>query len=129
MARKTVPNLEPEPIDSAEELLPMTASQEEESAAAECVFNALEEDAGVRLDQFLVARIPDVSRVRVQQLIEEGKVLVNESTSKPSLKLKGTEQIEITGTVQAPPLKAFPEDIPLDIIFEDRELAVVNKPA
>ena len=91
--------------------------------------DATEEDAGTRLDQFLVARLPDVSRVRVQQLIDEGKVLVNERTSKSSLKLKGTEHIEITGRVQLEPLKAVAENIPLDVVFEDKDLAVVNKPA
>ena len=60
-----------------------------------------------------MARIPNVSRVRVQQLVEQGKVLVNERPAKASLKLKGNEQIEITGTVEAAPLKAFAEDIPL----------------
>ena len=64
----------------------------------------------MRLDHYLVARIPDVSRVRVQQLVEQGKVLVNERPSKASFKLKGSEQIEIIGTVEAAPLKAFAED-------------------
>jgi 23S rRNA pseudouridine1911/1915/1917 synthase len=91
--------------------------------------DATEDDAGTRLDQFLVAHLPDVSRVRVQQLIDEGKVLVNERTSKSSLKLRGTEHIEITGKVQPEPLKAIAEDIPLDVVFEDKDLAVVNKPA
>jgi 23S rRNA pseudouridine1911/1915/1917 synthase len=93
------------------------------------LFDAGEDDRGQRLDHFLVSRLPDVSRVRVQQLIEQGKVLVNQRTAQASLKLKGTEQIEITGEVAPPPLKAFPEEIPLDVVFEDRDLAVVNKPA
>ncbi|PSH03129.1 MAG: RluA family pseudouridine synthase [Acidobacteria bacterium] len=93
------------------------------------VFNASEEDAGLRLDHYLVARLPNVSRVRVQQLVEQGKVLVNARPAKASLKLKGTEQIEITGTVEAAPLKAVAEDIPLTVVFEDKDLAVVNKPA
>ena len=92
-------------------------------------FDAAEEDAGQRLDHFLVARLPEISRVRVQQLIEQGKVLVNERPAKASLKLKGSEVIEVTGKVEAPALKAIPENIPLDVVFEDRNLAVVNKPA
>jgi 23S rRNA pseudouridine1911/1915/1917 synthase len=92
-------------------------------------FDAAEEDAGQRLDHFLVARLPEISRVRVQQLIEQGKVLVNERPAKASLKLKGSEVIEVTGKVEAPALKAIPENIPLDVVFEDRSLAVVNKPA
>lgn len=92
-------------------------------------FAASPDDAGTRLDHFLVARIPDVSRARVQQLIDEGKVLVNDRPSKPSLKLKGTEQIEITGELQPPALRATPEDIPLDVVYEDKDIAVINKPA
>ena len=87
------------------------------------------EDAGRRLDQYLVANIPDVSRVRVQQLLEEGKILVNGAPAKSSMKLRGTEHIDIVGRAQPAPLKAIAEDIPLDIVFEDRDLAVVNKPA
>jgi 23S rRNA pseudouridine1911/1915/1917 synthase len=103
--------------------------EETEEAEYPSSIDATEEDAGTRLDQFLVAHLPDVSRVRVQQMIEEGKVLVNERTSKASLKLKGIEHIEITGPVQQEPLKAIAENIPLDVVFEDKDLAVVNKPA
>ena len=103
--------------------------EEAEQDDAPKVFHASEDDAGLRLDHYLVARIPNVSRVRVQQLIEQGKVLVNQRPAKASLKLKGSEQIEITGPVEAAPLKAFAEDIPLEVLFEDSALAVVNKPA
>lgn len=87
------------------------------------------EDAGVRLDQFLVLRLDDVSRARVQQLVEEGKIQVNGKSAKPSLRLKGTETISVLGPVELPPLKAFAEDIPLDVVYEDKDLAVINKPA
>jgi len=115
MKRKELLELEPEPS--------------EESAEYPSKIDANEEDAGMRLDQFLVSHLPDVSRVRVQQLIEENKILVNERSAKASLKLKGTEHIEITGQVQREPLKAIAEDIPLDVVFEDKDLAVINKPA
>jgi 23S rRNA pseudouridine1911/1915/1917 synthase len=85
--------------------------------------------AGQRLDQFLTARIPDISRARVQQLLAERKALVNSSPSKPSLRLRGGEQIIILGDPELPPLRAIAEDIPLDIIYEDDDLAVINKPA
>ena len=85
--------------------------------------------AGRRLDQWLVSRLPNVSRVRVQQLIEQGKILVNSLTPKPSLRLHGNDDVVITGRVQLPPLKAFAEDIPLDVVYEDNDLAVINKPA
>ncbi len=86
-------------------------------------------DSGTRLDQLLVGKLPDVSRARVQQLIEQGKILVNGRPGKPSLRLKGSEEILLTGPVALPPVKATPEDIPLEIIYEDADLAVINKPA
>src|SRR5271166_3527972 len=85
--------------------------------------------AGQRLDQFLTAQIPDVSRARVQQLLEEKLALVNGSAAKPSLRLKGGEQITVLGDPQPAPLRAIAEDIPLNIVYEDADLAVVNKPA
>ncbi len=87
------------------------------------------EDAAQRLDQYLAAQISLVSRARLQQLIERGEVLVNGAAAKASLRLKGDEQIVITGPPQAPPLRAIAQEIPLDIIYEDDDLAVVNKPA
>jgi 23S rRNA pseudouridine1911/1915/1917 synthase len=125
MARKVVTHPQPEPVEFEEIPADVPAAEEPD---APTVFNASEEDAGVRLDHYLVARIPDVSRVRVQHLVEQGKVLVNERPAKASLKLKGSELIEIIGTVEAAPLKAFAEDIPLTVVFEDKDLAVVNKP-
>jgi 23S rRNA pseudouridine1911/1915/1917 synthase len=87
------------------------------------------EDAGKRLDQFLAARIESTSRARVQEMIAEGKVLVNDALAKPSLKLRGGERINVLGEAQRAPLKAVAEEIPLDIVYEDDDLAVINKPA
>jgi 23S rRNA pseudouridine1911/1915/1917 synthase len=86
-------------------------------------------DAGRRLDQFLTGALGDVSRSRVQQLIAQEKVTVNGATAKASLRLEGNETIAVTGEVQLPPLKAEAEDIPLDVVYEDKEIAVINKPA
>ncbi|HWX53094.1 MAG TPA: RluA family pseudouridine synthase [Verrucomicrobiae bacterium] len=85
--------------------------------------------SGQRLDSWLVSQLPEISRVRVQQLIEQKKVTVNGSAPKPSLKLHGGEQVVVTGEVELAPLRAFAEDIPLDIVYEDQSMAVVNKPA
>lgn len=82
-----------------------------------------------RLDQFLASQLPDVSRARVQELISQEKVLIDEKPAKPSLKLRGGERIEIASEVQRPPLRAIPEDIALEIVYEDNDLAVVHKPA
>lgn len=87
------------------------------------------DDVGKRLDQFLVGHLPETSRARVQQLIAEQKVLVNDSAAKASQRLRGQERITVLGAEQAPPLRAIAEEIPLDIVFEDADLAVINKPA
>lgn len=87
------------------------------------------DDASTRLDHFLVAHLPDVSRARVQALIEDGKIHLNGKVSKASYKLRGGETIEILGDYQPPPLRAIPEDIPLDVVYEDEDLAIINKPA
>lgn len=87
------------------------------------------EDAGKRLDQFLAAQLPDTSRARIQQLIEKNEVLIENAPVKASLRLKGGEQITVRSAPHAPPLRAIPEAIPLDIVFEDDDLAIINKPA
>src|ERR1700677_782419 len=87
------------------------------------------DDAGKRLDQFLTTRLDSVSRARVQEMIVEGKVLVNDAPAKASLKLRGGETITIVGEPHRPPLKAIAEEIPLDIVYEDDDLAVIDKPA
>jgi 23S rRNA pseudouridine1911/1915/1917 synthase len=87
------------------------------------------EDAGKRLDQFLVTQLGETSRARVQQLIAEEKVLVNDGVAKASLRLRGGERVAVLGAAPLLPLRAIAEDIPLDIVYEDDDLAVVNKPA
>lgn len=85
-------------------------------------------DAGQRLDSFLAAHIEGWSRARLQRLIEDADVLVNGQAAKSSYKLHPNDQIEVELT--PPPSTAFaPEDIPLDIVFEDDDLIIVNKPA
>jgi 23S rRNA pseudouridine1911/1915/1917 synthase len=85
--------------------------------------------ANLRLDQYLAQALPDISRARVQLLIEAGQVRVDGHPAKPKQKLHGGESIEIEGTPQPAPLHAVPEDIPLEVLHEDKHLAVINKPA
>lgn len=87
------------------------------------------ESAGQRLDQFLTAQLEGVSRSRVQLLLEQGDVLVDGVRQKASFKLRGGESIAVTGEPHPAPLKATAEDIPLHVIFEDKDLAVIDKPA
>ena len=96
--------------------------------ALETSITVADEDAGKRLDQFLAARL-DLSRARIQQLISEEKVRVEDGQAKPSLKLHGGERIAILGPAERPPLRAVAEEIPLDIRYEDDDLAIINKPA
>jgi 23S rRNA pseudouridine1911/1915/1917 synthase len=92
-------------------------------------FTAGEEARGQRLDQFLAAQLDGVSRSRVQLLLSQGGVLVDGVREKASLKLRGGERITVTGEPRPAPLRATPEAIPLDVVHEDADLAVVNKPA
>ena len=87
------------------------------------------EAKGQRLDLFLAAQLEGVSRSRVQLLIDQGDVLVDGLREKASLKLRGGERIDITGEPHPAPLRATPEEIALDVIYEDADLAVINKPA
>jgi 23S rRNA pseudouridine1911/1915/1917 synthase len=86
------------------------------------------ESGGERLDRFVSERLPTLSRAVVQRLIEEGNILVDGRERKASYRV----QIDDTITVHVPlpePATAQPEAIPLDIIFEDENVIVVNKPA
>ena len=88
-----------------------------------------EDAAGQRLDHFIATQLDGVSRSRVQLLLEQGDVLVNGAQAKRALKLRGGEQVLITGEPHPAPLKATPQEIPLDVVYEDKHLAVINKPA
>ncbi|HUA97774.1 MAG TPA: RluA family pseudouridine synthase [Terracidiphilus sp.] len=98
-------------------------------SSAARTFEVAAEAAGQRLDQFLVHRLETVSRARVQLLIEQGGVTVDGARGKASLRLCGGEQIAVTGDPHPAPLKAAPEAIPLDVVYEDGDLAVIDKPA
>jgi 23S rRNA pseudouridine1911/1915/1917 synthase len=85
-------------------------------------------EARLRLDQFLAKRLPEFSRSRLQQLIRNGFVLLNNLNSRPRQIVRVGDKIQFT----EPPLEkveTMPEQIPLDVIFEDDDLIVINKPA
>jgi 23S rRNA pseudouridine1911/1915/1917 synthase len=84
--------------------------------------------AGLRLDAYLASQIEGWSRARLQRLIENEDVLVNGKVAKPSYKLRADDEIEVE--LIAPAADFFaPENIPIEIVYEDETLAVVNKPA
>ncbi|MBA2378151.1 MAG: RluA family pseudouridine synthase [Blastocatellia bacterium] len=86
------------------------------------------DQAGQRLDAFLAEHIEGWSRSRLQRLIEDADVLVNSKPVKASHKLREGDEIDVD-LVEAPAAEFEPEDIPLDVVFEDEYLAVINKPA
>jgi len=102
---------------------------EAEAETATLAFTADEIHAGARLDAFLAARIAGVSRTRLKQIIEDGDVLVAGRTAKASYKLRAGDAIELDSPAPTAPCDFAPEDIPLDIMFEDDALVVLNKPA
>ena len=84
--------------------------------------------AQIRLDRFLVKELPGYSRSRIQQLIRAGFIRLNRAATRPRHLVRGGDEIEVT----EPPLKKIeyqPESIPLDVLFEDSDLVVINKPA
>jgi len=84
---------------------------------------------GLRLDLFLAQQLGDVSRSRVQLLLQQGDVQIGGKPAKASRKVRAGEEISVAGEPQPPPLRAIAEAIPLEIVYEDDDLAVVNKPA
>lgn len=86
------------------------------------------EHAGLRLDTFLASQIDGWSRARLQKLIESEDVLVNGKPSKPSYKLREDDDVEVELTA-SPSIAFAPENIPIDVVYEDETLVVVNKPA
>jgi 23S rRNA pseudouridine1911/1915/1917 synthase len=91
-------------------------------------FVAKAADAGQRVDRFLAARLPELSRTRIQELIAEGRVRVDGAACKASHRLVAGERVE-ADAVPRPALRAEPEAIPLEILYEDDDVVVVNKPA
>jgi 23S rRNA pseudouridine1911/1915/1917 synthase len=92
------------------------------------IFHASSIDSGKRLDAYLSEKIEGWSRSRLQRLIDDGDASVNQTQAKSSYKLRADDVIEIELTEL--PAEIFePEDIPLEIIYEDESLAVINKPS
>ena len=109
--------------------VPVLEDEDIESEGDIRSFSADAAAAGLRLDAYLAKAMPDISRGRVQLLIEQGQVRVDGKTAKNKLKLLGGERIEIEGEPRPAPLKAMAEDIPLKIVYEDEHMAVIDKPA
>jgi len=87
------------------------------------------EEAGARLDRVITSHCPDLSRTRVQELIESGLVLIDgHAARKGALHLRGGENISVEAP-ERPPIRAEAESIPLDVLYEDDDVIAINKPA
>lgn len=85
------------------------------------------EDAGVRIDRFISDNIAELTRSSVQGLLEKGMVTLNGRTVSKSCKVKSGDEVSVT-VPDPEPMETVAEDIPLDIVYEDDDLLVVNKP-
>ena len=90
-------------------------------------FAAEKEDVGTRIDVFLAENMEDLSRSGVQKLIDEGMITLNGGKTKANYKLREKDVIDVT-VPEVKEVEILPEDIPLDILYEDEDVIVVNKP-
>jgi 23S rRNA pseudouridine1911/1915/1917 synthase len=86
------------------------------------------EARGERLDHHLASIFPDLTRARLKRLIDSGRARVDGKPAKPARRLRGGESIELALPAPAPP-KPLPEDLPLEFLYEDSDIIVVNKRA
>jgi 23S rRNA pseudouridine1911/1915/1917 synthase len=91
-------------------------------------FTVAPDDAGKRLDHFLQEKMGGYSRARLQTWVKEGRTLVGGRSAKASQLLKAGEQVEVSPG-ELPPLRAEPEDLPVEILYEDPAVVAINKPA
>jgi 23S rRNA pseudouridine1911/1915/1917 synthase len=86
------------------------------------------QEAGARLDAYLAGAFPDVSRSVAATLVRDGHVTVNGRVQRSSYRVGATDEVAVT-VVRQPALSAAPEEMPLDIVYQDPDLAVIDKPA
>src|SRR5581483_10924092 len=91
-------------------------------------FHVEKSEAGRRLDQFLAEKMPHLTRSRVQALIKSGHARLNAAMAKASVKIK-RDDVVLIDEPPPQPVETAPEDIALDVLFEDDDIVVINKPA
>ena len=92
------------------------------------IYNFVADKPDVRLDKYLAEKCPDLSRTYAQRLIADGYITVNDRVTKASLKLSIGDRLRVV-IPAATPSTLSPEAIPLNIIYEDDDLLVIDKPA
>ncbi len=90
-------------------------------------YEFIADDNGIRVDKFIAGKISELSRVRARELIGAGLVMVNDKTIRPSQLLKTGDRIKLT-VPPPPPSGHAAENIPLKVVYEDKDLAVIDKP-
>jgi 23S rRNA pseudouridine1911/1915/1917 synthase len=83
----------------------------------------------LRIDKYLIFKIQNASRNKIQQAAKAGNILVNNKTVKSNYKVKPTDEIRVVLTYPPRDTKIIPQDIPLEVVFEDKDLIVINKQA
>ena len=92
-------------------------------------FNADPGQSLLRIDKFLCDRLENASRTRIQNAANAGNILVNNYTVKPSYKIKPGDIVQVVLPTPPREIELIPEDIPLNIVYEDEDVLVVNKKA
>jgi len=92
------------------------------------VYTFVADKQGIRLDKFVGEKCPELSRTHAQKLIGDSYILVNDRTARASLKLNAGDKVRIV-IPPTPPTPLSPEAIPLNILYEDNDLLVIDKPA
>ena len=94
----------------------------------ENVYSFVVDKSGIRLDKYVAEKCPDLSRARAQKLIGEGYIMVNDHVAKAALKLDAGDRVKVV-IPPPPPSPLSPEAIPLEILYEDNDVLVIDKPA
>src|SRR5438034_704225 len=101
-----------------------------ESSIEKRTLSVQADEAGVRLDRYLTIVLPGISRTTIQQLIEDVEVLVNGRASKSGYTLRTGDKVQVMSlNIQCKAISIMPRSLPLNIIYEDKDLLVVNKAA
>lgn len=113
----------------AEEQDPIDELNEEQELFEHYRYSADKGQEPLRIDKYLMDRVPNTSRNKIQSAAHNGNIRVNDQIVKPNYKVKPGDEISIVLPYPIREIELIPEDIPLDIVYEDDQLVIINKPA
>lgn len=125
--RDTVTDFTENIQDSSQEWMEPEDQMESEECESVLCLTVQPEEAGIRLDKYLTEQAGDLTRSYLQKLIRGGMVHLNGKPGKAGVKLSAGDEIRLT-VPRAVELEVLPEDIPLDILYEDQDVIIINKP-